>query len=114
MWVLLRDMESVATFDLWGDVHAQYGRENLLPYYKQADGNRRDPRESTPLAGVVAPRLACSLFIANVGVPAVAPIVQRRGRLAKTEVPGDFAVEGVVGVANQLGLIGLTLTSAPA
>ena len=39
LWVLLRDLEPVAAFDLYGDVHTQYGRESLLPHFKQADGN---------------------------------------------------------------------------
>jgi hypothetical protein len=39
LWVLLRDLEPVAAFDLYGVVHTQYGRESLLEYYKQADGN---------------------------------------------------------------------------
>lgn len=39
VWVLLRDLEPVALFDLYGDVHTRYGRESLLPHYKQAGGN---------------------------------------------------------------------------
>ena len=120
MWVFLRDMESVATFDLYGDVHAQYwsrAPSALLQAgrWQSDDGHHGDPRDPTPLVGVGVSRLACSLFIADhVGVRVAALIIQRCGRRVETEVSKDFAVEGVVGIANQLGLIALTLTPAPA
>lgn len=39
LWALLRDLEPVAIFDLYGNVHTRYGREPLLAYYQQTDGN---------------------------------------------------------------------------